>query len=167
MFKTAAKHNEGGEMKKNDIGRQLGCLHHLIKREIENESSTEIIRISAANGYILFYLHDNKGKDVFQKDLEEYFGITRSTASKILSLMEAKGLIRRGTVAGDARLKKLTITENGEEMRNILIEKRKRVEEKLTLGFTDEEIMQLYNYLHRMKDNMKKQTEKGEDLENG
>ncbi len=47
-------------MKKKDIGRQLGSLNHLIKRELENEASTELIRISAANGYILFYLHENK-----------------------------------------------------------------------------------------------------------
>ena len=151
-------------MKKNDIGRQLGCLHHLIKRELENEASTEIIRISAANGYILFYLHENKEKDIFQKDLEEYFSITKSTASKILSLMEQKGLIARWAVAGDARLKKLTITEKGEEMREVLIERRKQMEEKLTLGFTDEEIMQLCNYLRRMKNNMKKENGKGENL---
>lgn len=142
-------------MKKKDIGRQLGSLNHLIKRELENEASTELIRISAANGYILFYLHENKEKDIFQKDLEEYFSITRSTASKILSLMEAKGLVARGAVAGDARLKKLTITDKGEEMRNLLIESRKRMEEKLTAGFTDIEIAQLHSYLKRMNDNMK------------
>ena len=101
-------------------------------------------------------MHENKEKDIFQKDLEEYFSITKSTASKILSLMEQKGLIARWAVAGDARLKKLTITEKGEEMREVLIERRKQMEEKLTLGFTDEEIMQLCNYLRRMKNNMKK-----------
>ena len=90
------------------------------------------MKISAANGYILFYLHDNKDKDVFQKDLEEYFSITRSTASKILSLMETKNLVRRGGVSGDARLKKITITEKGEEMRQTLIESRRHMEEKLT-----------------------------------
>ena len=77
-------------MKSKDIGRQLASLNHLIKRTLEKEHSSELMKISAANGYILFYLHDNKDKDVFQKDLEEYFSITRSTASKILSLMETK-----------------------------------------------------------------------------
>lgn len=142
-------------MKKKDIGRQLVSLNHLIKRELENEASTELVRISAANGYILFYLHDNKDNDVFQKDLEGYFSITRSTASKVLSLMEAKELIERSAVAGDARLKRITITDKGEEMRNVLIDSRLRMEEKLSKGFTDEEITILYGYLQRMKDNMK------------
>lgn len=143
-------------MNNKDIGRQLGALNHLIKRALEKEHSSELMKISAANGYILFYLHDNKDKDVFQKDLEEYFSITRSTASKILSLMETKNLIRRGGVSGDARLKKITITEKGEEMRQTLIESRRHMEAKLTANFTEGELEQLYAYMQRMKENMKK-----------
>ncbi len=143
-------------MKNKDIGRQLGAITHLVKRTIESESSSELMKISAANGYILFYLYENKDRDVFQKDLEEAFDITRSTTSKILSLMEAKGLVKRGTVAGDARLKKIAITEKGEEMRRTLIENRERMEARLTEGFTEEEKAQLYSYLKRMKDNMKR-----------
>lgn len=77
-------------MKNKDIGQQLASLNHLIKRNLQNELSSELMRISAANGYILVYLYENKQNDVFQRDLEEYFNITRSTASKVLSLMETK-----------------------------------------------------------------------------
>ena len=114
------------------------------------------MKISTANGYILFYLHDNKNRDVFQRDFEENFGITRSTASKILSLMEAKELVARKGVTGDARLKKIIITEKGEEMRKNMIAEKNKMEKKLTAGFSPEEIEQLYTYLERMKDNMKK-----------
>lgn len=143
-------------MNNKDIGRQLGAITHLVKRAIENENSSELMKISAANGYILFYLHENRDKVVFQKDLEDAFDITRSTISKILSLMETKGLIKRGAVAGDARLKKIAITERGEEMRKTLIENRERMEARLTEGFSAEEKAQLYAYLKRMKDNMKR-----------
>ena len=144
-------------MKNKDIGRQLASLNHLVKRNIEKEnSSCELMKISAANGYILFYLYDNKSKDIFQKDLEEYFSITRSTCSKVLSLMEAKRLVARGGVSKDARLKKIAITKQGEEMLEVLINNRKRMEAKLTDGFSKEEIMQLHDYLRRMQDNMKR-----------
>lgn len=143
-------------MKNKDIGQQLASLNHLIKRNLQNELSGELMRISAANGYILVYLYENKQNDVFQRDLEEYFNITRSTASKVLSLMETKGLIRRGGVDGDARLKKLVITKEGEMMLEALSDSRKQMEDKLTDGFSEYELDRLHDYLRRMKENMKR-----------
>ena len=143
-------------MKNKDIGQQLASLNHLIKRNLQNELSSELMRISAANGYILIYLYENKQNDVFQRDLEEYFNITRSTASKVLSLMETKGLIRRGGVDGDARLKKLVITKEGEMMLEALSDSRKQMEDKLTDGFSEDELDRLHDYLRRMKENMKR-----------
>lgn len=143
-------------MKNKDIGQQLASLDHLIKRNLQNELSSELMRISAANGYILVYLYENKQNDVFQRDLEEYFNITRSTASKVLSLMETKGLIRRGGVDGDARLKKLVITKEGEMMLEALSDSRKQMEDKLTDGFSEDELDRLHDYLRRMKENMKR-----------
>lgn len=147
-------------MKNKDIGKQLATLNNLVRRKIENEMQSDLMKVSTANGYILFYLHDNQDKDVFQKDFEEAFSITRSTASKILSLMETKGLIARGTVDGDARLKKITMTEMGEQMRQKLIEGRLCMEKTLTEGFAQEELEQLSAYLERMKQNMKKSMKK-------
>lgn len=143
-------------MKNKDIGQQLASLNHLIKRNLQNELSSELMRISAANGYILVYLYENKQNDVFQRDLEEYFNITRSTASKVLSLMETKGLIRRGGVDGDARLKKLVITKEGEMILEALSDSRKQMEDKLTDGFSEDELDRLHDYLRRMKENMKR-----------
>ena len=91
-----------------------------------------------------------------QKDFEDAFGITRSTASKVCSLMETKGLIHRQPVSDDARLKKITLTDRGETMRREMIEGRKRMEAKLTAGFSSEELQNLRDYLRRMKENMKR-----------
>ena len=140
---------------KYDIGRQLATLNHLIRRSIEKEIPSELMKISTANGYVLFYLHDHGEEDVFQKDFEETFGITRSTASKILSLMEAKGLVKREGVAGDARLKKITITAAGEEMRRNIIAVKEKMEERLLSGFSPAEISCLDAYIERMKNNVK------------
>ena len=108
------------------------------------------IRISLS----LFFLSDCSY--VFQKDFEDAFGITRSTASKVCSLMETKGLIQRQPVSDDARLKKITLTDRGEAMRREMIEGRKRMEAKLTAGFSSEELQTLRDYLRRMKENMKR-----------
>lgn len=143
-------------MKNNDIGKQLGYLNRLIKRKMEKETQGELMKISMANGHVLFYLYENRNRDIFQKDFEEDFEITRSTASKILSLMETKGLVERSAVEGDARLKKITMTEKGEEMRHKIIAGKKRIEKQLIGGFSQEELDQLSEYLQRMKENVKK-----------
>ena len=73
--------NEGEEMKNNDIGKQLATLNHAIKKNVEGQMQGDLMKISMANGYILSFLHENRNRDVFQKDFEDAFGITRSTAS--------------------------------------------------------------------------------------
>ncbi len=143
-------------MKNNDIGKQLVYLNRLIKRKMEKETQGELMKISMANGHVLFYLYENRNRDIFQKDFEEDFEITRSTASKILSLMETKGLVERSAVEGDARLKKITMTEKGEEMRHKIIAGKKRIEKQLIGGFSQEELDQLSEYLQRIKENVKK-----------
>ena len=70
--------------------------------------------------------------------------------------METKGLIHRQPVSDDARLKKITLTDRGETMRREMIEGRKRMEAKLTAGFSSEELQNLRDYLRRMKENMKR-----------
>ena len=118
-------------MKNKDIGQQLASLNHLIKRNLQNELSSELMRISAANGYILVYLYENKQNDVFQRDLEAEFQIARSTASGILQAMEKKKLIIRQSIPRDARLKRLVLTEKGTEFQLEIMENFDRVQEAL------------------------------------
>ena len=103
--------------KKRYVGRELRVLDNLIKRFIDNQmNSTKINRITGSNGWIIGYLRDHSSRPVYQKDLEAEFNITRSTASKVVNLMEEKGLIRRESVPEDARLKKLTLTPKAVEL---------------------------------------------------
>lgn len=142
-----------------DIGKQLAAINHAIKRRIEKETKCDLMRFSVSNGNILMYLHEHKDEDVFQKTIEEAFGITRSSASKVISLMETKGLIERRSVSGDARLKKLIITELGENVRQKMIEGRDRMEKRLTKDFSEEEKEQLSRFLLKLRANLE---EKGE-----
>ena len=99
-------------------------------------------------------------QDIYQKDIEEYFTITRSTASKVLSLMEQKGLIQRQAVAQDARLKKIILTDKAWEIREIMMADGEKLEETLLKGFREGEIETLRSYLKRIKDNISAAQEK-------
>ena len=61
--------------------------------------------------WTLGFLKDHSDCEVYQKDIEEAFSISRATASNMLGVMERKGLIKRVAVSHDARLKRLVLTD--------------------------------------------------------
>ncbi len=142
-------------MKKKLIGFELRCLNNLIMRKVENSPcKKELDSITGTNGWIIGFLVENTDREIYQKDLEEKFSITRSTASKVLILMEKKGLIERRSVSHDARLKKIVLTDKAWKISELMINDATRMEETLTRGFTEEELKYLYSYIQRMKDNI-------------
>ena len=100
----------------DSIGSKICKLSYKLKREIKNlPAIVKLDRISATNGIILIYIYDFDG-DVFQKDIENHFGMTRSTASRVISLMEDKNLILRESVSYDQRLKRLVLTDEAKAL---------------------------------------------------
>jgi len=114
----------------------------------------EIKRITGTNSWILGYLADNMGREVYQRDLEQHFSVTRSTMSKVLGLMEQKGLVERRPVARDARLKQIVPTERALGLSALMRQDRAQMESALTAGFTAEELATLNDYIQRMKENI-------------
>lgn len=143
-------------MKPKRLGRELKGVNNLFSRNVENcEAIRYVNELTSANAFVLGYLAKNQNVDIYQKTIEEKFSITKSTASKVLKLMEQNGLINRYSVQEDARLKKIAITDKGlaihESVRNGL----DFVEEKAFQEFTQEEKDQLFNFLERIKNNLK------------
>ncbi len=142
-------------MKEKPIGLQLRQLNNLITRYMDRSPvKQQVNKITGTNGWIIGYIAKHSEKDLFQKDLEHRFGITRSTASKVLTLMERKGLIIRQSVPYDARLKKITLTQKALEINEMAKADGELFEKTLTEGFSDGELDTLQDYLERMKRNM-------------
>lgn len=142
-------------MKEKPIGLQLRQLNNLITRYMDRSPvKQQVNKITGTNGWIIGYIAKHSEKDLFQKDLEHRFGITRSTASKVLTLMEHKDLITRQSVPYDARLKKITLTQKALDIHEMARADGELFEKTLTEGFSDEELDTLQNYLERMKRNM-------------
>ena len=86
---------------KSTLGYEVKTLDNLFFRnlmsyEIANNHMDEI---TVMHGWILAFLYENEGKDIFQKDIETEFSIARSTVTCIVKLMEKKGYIKRECVA--------------------------------------------------------------------
>lgn len=144
-------------MNGNSISGRIRILDNMIKRSIDRrmkENGLEIL--TSGNGRIIGYLFARKGEDVFQRDFENCFGITRSTASKVVNLMVEKGYIRRERVKSDARLKRLVLTQQAMEVADWLQKDHQQMEAILIDGFSEEELANLRNYLKRIQDNLER-----------
>ena len=109
------------------IGHEIKAIDHLMQRKmIMIASKAGLDKVTVMHGWIIGYLILNDDRDIYQKDIESEFAISRSTVTNILKLMEKKGYITRASVASDARLKKIALTDKGIQTAVIL---KKAVEE--------------------------------------
>lgn len=144
-------------MSKPAIGYELRVLNNLIKRYFDYSSNrSKIESATGNNGCIIGFIGEcqDDGKDVYQRDIEQHFGITRSTVSSVIALMEQKGLIQRVSVKKDARLKKIILTQKAEDLKEVMRSDAVKMNQRLTKGFSDEELNTLNSFIQRMKQNI-------------
>lgn len=117
------------------IGHEIKALDHLMQRKmIMIASKSELDKVTVMHGWIIGYLSHNINTDIYQKDIESEFAISRSTVTNILKLMEKKGYITRTSVESDARLKKISLTDKGKQIGAILqkaVDENEKVFDKL------------------------------------
>lgn len=141
--------------KRLNLGKELHRLDVRTCRILNQQlSACGLDELSGTNGRIIRFLNENEDRDIYQRDLEKEFGITRSTASRVLTLMEEKDLVIRSGVSHDARLKKLTLTEKAKGYGDIMHRHAENMSRKLLEGFTKEETAQLRQFIERMQKNI-------------
>ncbi len=98
----------------DQVGFEIHRTAHMMTRRLEAGVKAQgIDEVTLPHGWIIRFLYENKERDIYQKDIEKYFLVGRSTVTSSIQLMEKKGLIRREFVESDARLKKVLLTEKG------------------------------------------------------
>ncbi|HIQ80971.1 MAG TPA: winged helix-turn-helix transcriptional regulator [Candidatus Scatavimonas merdigallinarum] len=100
---------------KRDCGVWINILSHTLKQRM-NAALADLGVTGVQSRVIHYILEHYKNGPVFQKNVEEAFGLSRSTTTGILQLLEKNGVIQRESVARDARLKSLVPTEKAAHM---------------------------------------------------
>ena len=137
------------------IGYELHRADIAIRKRIEgNLKKYGLDETTATNGWILKYLYDNKGKEVYQKDIEKHFNLGRSTVTAIIKVMEKKGYFSRSSVENDARLKRVVLMPKGEEVNQSIHNAIQEANLKATEGITREELETLYGLLKKIRENL-------------
>lgn len=127
----------------NLVGPHIKYLNHAFARKFsEIARSHGMDEFSIVHGHILGFLLCNRHRDIYQRDLEETFNITRSSVTGVVKLLEKKGCITRQSVAGDARLKKLSLTPQGAEICRQTKQALDQVEALAVQGLSPEQCQQ-------------------------
>lgn len=131
--------------------RYISKLSNRLRRKIDILSSRN--EFSGSQGRTLHFLLAQTD-DVFQKDIEEEYGIRPSTATELLKQMEKNGLIIRETAAYDNRLKKIILTDKALIHKNQVINELTELEETLTKDIPEEKMRVFFEVMEKMLDNL-------------
>ena len=140
--------------KRMAVAHQLKIAANKTTRLAEASIPAEVRRdVTPVQSHIVGFLYHNRDRALYQRDVEAEFSVSRATASKLLTAMERNGLIRRSAVAGDARLKRLELTDKAlvhmEQIRLGL----DRLEACVTRDMTQEEKETLIRLLQKVEHN--------------
>ena len=130
-------------------------LSRMLGRRLDGCAGRQYLdSLTGTNGRIIGYIAHNSHRDIYQKDIEEVFSVRRSTVSRVVSLMEQKGLIVRESVEGDARLKRLVLTDKAWEIHRSIEAELSGVEEQLVSGISAEEMSVFLSVADKMMKNL-------------
>ena len=116
------------------IGYKVRLLHNQIHKNMEAKRMENEDNLTGMQRWTLGFLKDHSDCEVYQKDIEEAFSISRATASNMLGVMERKGLIKRVAVSHDARLKRLVLTDKAAALLDGAERDIREMEARLTAG---------------------------------
>ena len=133
---------------KETVGRSVGMLSNLIRRHFSTFSFHDTL--SGTQGKTLhFILARGQECDVFQKDIEEEYSLT-----KLLKDMEKNGLIYREAVPYDARLKRIVATKKAMQYQELIHQSLEETEDRLTSGISPQDLAVFFRVINQMIRNM-------------
>ena len=145
------------EYKASDVrplGVEIRSLNNTINRYLSVTRPVSEKDVTGGNLGIIMFLAQNLDREIFPQDIERRCSITRSTSSRVLRLMERKGLIVRQSVERDARLKRIVPTDKALDMADALCENADRMERMMVQGLSDAEVATLRHALDVMHRNL-------------
>lgn len=131
--------------------RYVSKLSNKIRRKIDALASGG--DFSGAQGRVLHFIL-SQPEELFQKDIEEEFGLRPPTATEILKKMEQNGLIRRESAAHDGRLKRIIVSQKAMQYKEQVMDGLNQLEEELTAGISKKDMDTFYQVMEKMLENM-------------
>ena len=87
-----------GTMDQHILSIEMRAVTKAVDRYLGESMPQTAKETTGGNAHIIMFLARNRDREIYQHTIEQKFCITRSTASRVLALMEKKGLITRESV---------------------------------------------------------------------
>lgn len=137
----------------NQIGPKTRKLSRYIKHHLQQiiseATSNQVTHVQAR---VLFYLEwmEEEKKDVYQKNIEEFLSVSKSTASELISNLENNEYISRIKLENDGRLRKIVLLDKGYQTNKIIGKTIHDFEEKLQGKLTKEELENFFKIVDKL-----------------
>ena len=142
----------------NQAGVEIHRTEHMMSRKLEAKVKEQgIDEVTLTHGWIIRFLYENRDRDIYQKDIEKYFLVGRSTVANSIKLMEKRGVVRREFVECDARLKKVILTEKGMQAHETIEAVIEGLNASLLDGIEEEDAKVFLKVIRKIRENVEKQ----------
>ena len=131
----------------NAPGRYISKLGGYIRHRLDAISAES--GITPAQGRTLQYIA-GQNRPVYQRDIEEEYGLRAATASQMLQGMEDAGLIRREMDEHDRRKKRIVIPEEKRGVCETMIAQIAEMETQMIEGIEPEKLAVFIEVTERM-----------------
>lgn len=139
------------------VGFEIRKLQQAINQKMEAKRVEDEIRLTQGQTRVLWFIYKNK-ESAYQRDIEEYLMIRRSTATQMLNTLEKNKYITRVRCDHDARLKEIQLTQKTLEIIDEMNVQLNSMEDLLRLNITEDEMDVFFKVLDQMKINIKKES---------
>lgn len=140
-------------MMNRDLFGEIKSLNNVIKKRLFSlKDNKDNLHPKPLQGAIINYLYENKKEEIFQKDLENKFNISKAAISDVLNTMEKKEMIERIQSDKDARCKRIILTKKASKLHGLFLNDLNSVNEEIESSLTEDEIIQFTNIINKIKD---------------
>lgn len=147
-------------MKREKPLYDIRTVNHMVSKMVTNYISKEFQVqgideiISPTQIQIIYYLMDNRHKEVLQKDLEMELNQSRASVSGVLKTMEKNELIAREYSFEDQRVKKLKLMQKGRDTYESLEKLMKVVEADIVNDIDPNDLQIFFDTIAKIKKNI-------------
>ena len=136
---------------------EIQSLNNCVKKKLFSlKKEDDNICPKPLQGAIINYLYENKKKDIYQKDLEIAFNISKAAISDVLNTMEKNEMIERVQSNLDARYKKIILTKKAFNSYLDFTNHLNIVNSELEKSLTKEELDSFIFLIHKISNYLRK-----------
>ena len=107
--------------------------------------------LTSIQGMTLHYIIvESQYRDVFPKDLEEFLEIKGSSVNSLINNLEKNGYLRRESISGDGRYKKLVLTEKTCAIKEDITSRVMSYMKNMFVGIPEDDLMVFERVITKM-----------------